>query len=86
MCHMVADTRKELLEMADKIGVQRKWIQKKGTRHEHFDVSLGAKAKAVKAGAIECSQLDIIEVLTRTWANQETYLVGLAPQPENEEA
>jgi hypothetical protein len=48
MCHMVADTHRELVEMADKIGVQRKWIQKPGTRYEHFDVALAAKAKAIK--------------------------------------
>lgn len=41
MCHMIADTKEELLEMADKIGVQRKWIQEEGTWQEHFDVSLG---------------------------------------------
>ncbi len=74
MCHMVADTRQELLEMADKIGVKRKWIQKVDTRHEHFDVSLGAKQKAIQAGAVECSQLDIVEVLSRTWKNREKYL------------
>ena len=47
MCHMIADTKEELLEMADKIGVQRKWIQKEGTHHEHFDVCLSKKKKAI---------------------------------------
>lgn len=27
MCHMSADTSEELLAMADRIGVARKWIQ-----------------------------------------------------------
>lgn len=27
MCHLWADTLPELLEMVDRIGVQRKWIQ-----------------------------------------------------------
>jgi len=53
MCHMIADTKEELLEMADKIGVQRKWIQEEGTWMEHFDVSKGAKQKALANGAIE---------------------------------
>jgi len=53
MCHMVADTTEELLEMADKIGVRRKWIQDAGTYLEHFDVSLGCKKKAIEFGAKE---------------------------------
>lgn len=53
MCHMIADTTEELLEMADKIGVQRKWIQDKGEYSEHFDIAKSAKAKAIKHGAIE---------------------------------
>lgn len=27
MCHMAADSNQELLEMVDKIGVSKKWIQ-----------------------------------------------------------
>ena len=53
MCHMIADTKDELLNMVDKIGVQRKWIQEEGTYNEHFDVCLSAKKKAIAAGAIE---------------------------------
>jgi hypothetical protein len=53
MCHMIADTTDELLDMADKIGVQRKWIQDKDTPNEHFDVALTSKAKGIAAGAIE---------------------------------
>ncbi len=53
MCHMVADTTKELLAMADKIGVDRKWLQYPGTYREHFDISLSKRALAVQHGAIE---------------------------------
>jgi hypothetical protein len=53
MCHMVADTTSELLEMATKIGVQLKWIQEKGTYNEHFDICLSKKQKAIEIGAIE---------------------------------
>ena len=51
MCNMIADTKEELLEMADKIGVQRKWIQEEGNWQEHFDICLSKKAKAIKLGA-----------------------------------
>lgn len=53
MCHLIADTQHELLEIVDKIGVQKKWIQYKDTPLEHFDISLAKKALALKAGAKE---------------------------------
>lgn len=51
MCHMIADSKKELLHMVDKIGVDRKWIQKEGTYSEHFDVCLSKRNLAIKHGA-----------------------------------
>ena len=53
MCHMFADTHEELVAMADKIGVARKWIQHAGTYKEHFDIAKSKRALAVSAGAIE---------------------------------
>jgi hypothetical protein len=53
MCHMTADSTEELLAMADRIGVQRRWLQHAGTPKEHFDISLGKRALAVRAGAVE---------------------------------
>ena len=62
MCHMWADTDAELLAMADRIGVQRKWIQghpelsfgkHRNASWVHFDIALSKRALAVKAGAIE---------------------------------
>lgn len=58
MCHMIADSSEELLAMADTIGVKRRWIQKPGTRREHFDICLSKRAAAVKAGAIEITWRD----------------------------
>lgn len=52
MCHLVADTKAELLAMVDKIGVQRKWIQHEGKIGEHFDIAKGKRLLAIKAGAI----------------------------------
>lgn len=53
MSHMVADTTEELLQMADKIGVQRKWLQYPGTANEHFDVSSFRRKLAISFGAKE---------------------------------
>lgn len=52
MSHMIADTTAELLEMADRIGVARKWLQKPGSPGEHFDVSQGCRDLAIAAGAV----------------------------------
>lgn len=60
MCHMMADTTAELLQMADHIGVHRKWIQKPNTYKEHFDVAKSKRKLAVAAGAIECSTEDLV--------------------------
>lgn len=65
MCHMVADTHRELVEMADKIGVARKWIQKPGSYGEHFDVCKSARAKAVAAGAREITWRECGEFCSR---------------------
>lgn len=53
MCHMMADTTEELLNMVDKIGIKRKWIQYPGTYKEHFDIALTKRKLAVVNGAIE---------------------------------
>lgn len=61
MCHMIADSREELLAMADRIGVRRVWLQKTGTPQEHFDICLSKRARAVAAGAIEITQRQLAE-------------------------
>lgn len=53
MCHMLADSDEELLAMADRIGVQRKWHQYPGSHRSHFDIALSKRALAVAAGARE---------------------------------
>lgn len=63
MAHMIADSSQDLLEMADKIGLARKWIQSQGTHREHFDVCLEYREKAIKAGAIEISQKDLAMIV-----------------------
>ena len=53
MCHMAADSTEELLAMADRIGVARKWIQYPGTKKEHFDLCKSKRALAITHGAVE---------------------------------
>ena len=52
MSHMIADSREELMYMARQIGMQPRWIQKRDTAHEHFDVAKGRRAQALTMGAI----------------------------------
>jgi hypothetical protein len=63
MCHMVADSRAELDEMADKVGVARKWIQEPGTYREHYDICKAKRALALKAGAVALDS--VAEILAR---------------------
>ena len=52
MCHMVADSDEELHQMADRIGVDRRWFQYPGTPKRHYDIALSKRALAVSFGAI----------------------------------
>lgn len=63
MCHMIADSHSELLDMADKIGLDRKHIQKEGTQKEHFDVCKEYKHRAIKEGAVEIGKRELKTIL-----------------------
>ena len=65
MCHMLADTTEELLSMADRIGVARKWLQKAGQAEEHFDIAKSKRALAVQHGAVEVDRAGIVAVIRR---------------------
>ena len=65
MVHMLADSRKELDEMADKIGVPRKWIQKAGTSREHYDICLSKRKLAVENGAVELGHKGLAKLLVQ---------------------
>ncbi len=58
MCHMVADTEAELHEMADKIGVNRKWYQ-----GNHYDICLSKRAAALRQGAKEIGRRELVELI-----------------------
>lgn len=66
MCHMWADSLAELLDMATKIGVAHKWIQKPPkARWIHFDISLGKKQLALRSGAILTDKYGPVEHVAR---------------------
>lgn len=65
MCHMVADTRQELFAMVKKIGVPLKWIQRRGTEREHFDVCKSKREEAIAAGAIAVDSSEIVACMRR---------------------
>ncbi len=72
MCHIA---------MADRIGVARKWLQKAGTAHEHFDIALSKRALAIEAGAIEVSMMEIGRIIRARRCEPkrcQTNLVGAA--------
>lgn len=72
MCHMWADSLEELLEMADRIGVQRKWLQKPPKASwVHFDIALTKKAKAIEFGAILTDKYGPVEHVARLAGNQD---------------
>ncbi len=58
MCHLLADTHEELIEIADKIRVQRKWIQYPHTYKEHFDIALSKRKLAIQHGAKEITMIE----------------------------
>lgn len=58
MCHMVADSISELHEMAEHLGL-RKYFQSH-TKYPHYDISLTKKSEAMKLGAIEVTQKELL--------------------------
>lgn len=80
MSHMVADTHRELVEMADRIGVARRWIQKPGSSDEHFDICKSKRALAVKNGALEVTMLHCAQLCgdRRGEAGRRAYFEGQA--------
>jgi hypothetical protein len=70
MSHMIADTTEELLQMADKIGVARKWLQYPGHFKEHFDIAFSMRTKAIEAGAIPITMRELSEKIVARAPNR----------------
>lgn len=74
--HMIADTEEELHEMAERIGLQRRWFQdprrkstitaKSGSyawNTWHYDVVQTKRRAAIKLGAVAVSWLDLPDLI-----------------------
>jgi hypothetical protein len=61
MCHMFADTEDELHQMADAIGVRRRWFQSASAAH--YDICKTKRAAAVKLGAVEVTKRELVRVI-----------------------
>ena len=51
-CRLTADSKRELLAFATRMGLPDEWFQDHH-RHPHFDLSASWRAKAVRLGATE---------------------------------
>jgi hypothetical protein len=63
--HLGDKLQHHCMEMADRIGVARRWIQHAGTPLEHFDICLSKRALAVQAGAREIDVRETAAIVRR---------------------
>lgn len=63
MSHMLADTPEELHEMADAIGVSRKWFQPLSS--PHYDICQRKRQLAIEAGALVVGRREVVEIVRR---------------------
>ena len=59
MSHMIADTLIELHEMADKIGVARRWFQEHASI-PHYDICKSKRTLAIKSGAVPIERQELV--------------------------
>ena len=60
-CHLIADSVEELIDFAVAMGLRREWYQPKSS--PHFDLTAGAREAAVRHGAIEIDQRELVKKL-----------------------
>ncbi len=65
MCHMIADTWQELLDMAERLELNPKWVQYPGTHKEHFDISQSKRRLALSFGAKAIPERELAEMVRR---------------------
>ena len=65
--HLVSDLpgaagTEELVAFARSIGMRESWLQKAGTRHQHFDVFAGRYERALAAGARVVTRGELVAI------------------------
>ena len=71
MSHMIADSTEELMAMADRVGIDRRWLQNAGTHREHFDISSGKRAIAIRHGAVEVTMRQLGKMIRERRSRKE---------------
>ncbi len=62
-CHMWSDKNtEELLEIAEKIGLKKKWLQTSRRGLIHFDLVVSKREKAIKLGAVPLDRREANEM------------------------
>ena len=69
MCHMIADTNNELMEMAEKLRLKPEWLQLNS--FPHFDICKSKRSEAIRNGAIEASNRMLVDVMKRYYIKKE---------------
>ena len=66
-CHLVADTDEELDDFAQRLGLERRWLQHKPARPwlDHYDLPDYGRERAVQLGATAVGRAEIVAVIRR---------------------
>jgi len=70
-CHLVADDTRELHSFAKSIGLRRAWFQNH-PRLPHYDLTQNKRRQAVKAGAIEIDNCQLVSMMKGSVLNGKT--------------
>lgn len=60
-CHLIADSVEELIAFAEAMGLRSEWFQPKSS--PHFDLTAEGRELAVRNGAIEINQRELVQKL-----------------------
>lgn len=67
-CHLVADSLEELHAFAKKIKMPIAWFQKRLGGMPHYDLTEGKRKEAVKAGAIQINDAQLVDMICKAKA------------------